>query len=256
DQNAQEQQEKQLEAQLGERILTLKCLGAICEVMAHNNIDQTSQVHDQQLQRISTSLYSPFPSHSLACGALELLNLFLIETPNIFELLPSFTSTDLIQSLTELVRFQSKVHISKKTDMQSMRIRENSSSIFGLIWPHCDEQTEKWIIQDLQLGLKLLEAVSCAGGCLEESDGVTKDAVENLSLIMTIVKLGNNEIKANPDLLKLINEEIIQEGGLNEIESHLFPSKENRDQEIIVDTRRLQMVLNMVRMDITNALIF
>ncbi|KAA6368665.1 MAG: hypothetical protein EZS28_035807, partial [Streblomastix strix] len=105
-------------------------------------------------------------------------------------------------------------------------------------------------------GLKLLKTVSCAGGCLEESDSVTKVAVENLSLIVTIVELGNNEIKANPDLLKLIKEEIIQEGGLNEIESHLFLSKENRDQEIIVDTRRLQMVLNMVRMDITNALIF
>ncbi|KAA6397641.1 MAG: hypothetical protein EZS28_006830 [Streblomastix strix] len=341
DQNEQEQQEKQLKAQLGERILTLKCLGAICEDMEHNkylvqlnihlfvahlihlnckaelkcrrcipvrisettqelqgmslyvigamlfnmdnakqqiikdhnlfdhiipiiisfasnhdSIDQTSQVHDQQQQSIAKSSQSPFPSQSLACGALELLNLFLIETPNIFVQLPSSKSTDLIQSLIKLVRFKSNIHISKKTDMQSMRIRENSSSIFGLIWPHCDEQTEKWIIQDLQLGLKLLKTVSCAGGCLEESDSVTKVAVENLSLIVTIVELGNNDIKANPDLLKLIKEEIIQEDGLNEIESHLFLSKENRDQEIIVDTRRLFMVLNMVRMDITNALIF
>ncbi|KAA6375036.1 MAG: hypothetical protein EZS28_029435 [Streblomastix strix] len=128
---------------------------------------------------------------------------------------------NLLHSLIKLCNYKQNTHIIKKEDEQSEHIRKNSRLCLSNIWNHGDQST---FIELATVGyaLALIISLSTAGGIGDQEDCNICYGFNNIIEFLRQLHLGRQyytNFPPQPALCKVCEEQIEEEGGIDEVDA-------------------------------------
>ncbi|KAA6360091.1 MAG: hypothetical protein EZS28_044382, partial [Streblomastix strix] len=140
-----------------------------------------------------------------------------------------------------------------KSDVLADKIRENSNWCLNLIIQRSSNEIIIMMIKDLKYILAFIEGLGNGGGNMEENSRIIKNEIFNIGFVFYKLNEGTDQINLDKDFRKSINEGIEQEGGIEEIEAHLFHLKKMiEDDDVNQQAYYTIHIMNNVIKDFSN----
>ncbi|KAA6399360.1 MAG: hypothetical protein EZS28_005113 [Streblomastix strix] len=173
--------------------------------------------------KFSNSITTPASSSAEECqlSIIFLDNLLQMNTDRIKEL---SIVPKVFVALLNLVIFNESEQQCAEIVQRAVDIRSKSLSSLYHILTYGNAQIRKHIICDLKYYHTLVGVIGIGGACQEENDIVIHQGIISFYLILQYFRLGDsyNRFPSQLDLVKVVEEQIEQEGADEEIETHIF----------------------------------
>ncbi|KAA6376009.1 MAG: hypothetical protein EZS28_028464 [Streblomastix strix] len=172
--------------------------------------DQQEQ-HNQQKSESSSSI-------SLITQSLELLDR-LISNNNICKVV--INTPNALHSFCALTNYKINIHFSQEIDKQTFKVRHSSRRCLYSIQFFCDTSDQSEIINARYVGV-LVIAISTASGSGEEEDYEISIGLDRISRFLRCLNKGTYSFPPQPLLARRSEEQIEEEGAIEEIDSQLI----------------------------------
>ncbi|KAA6371409.1 MAG: hypothetical protein EZS28_033064 [Streblomastix strix] len=131
-----------------------------------------------------------------------------------------------LHSFCALTICKINIHFSQENDIQTFSVRHSSRGCLSLIWLYGDASAHSELINARYVGV-LVIAISTAGGSGEEQNLEIRDRLDFISYFIRCLNKGRKSswvpsFPTQPLLAHRSNEQIEEEGGIEEIDSQLI----------------------------------
>ncbi|KAA6370558.1 MAG: putative metal-dependent protein hydrolase, partial [Streblomastix strix] len=188
------------------------------------NNNNNNRLDIQQSSSSSSSSNTFIPSMPLISDTLYFLKSLILLNISLYQRIASTTGFG--KALVQLTRFERLNHQGLKFDRGTSEIRNKSNWCLYQYISFKKEGIIQTMIKDWQMIRAEIEGVGIAGGSEEENSVVISDSLTNIgSLFLTLI-FGSFSFPYSPILNHSIEEDIEQYGGIDEIETHSFHTRD------------------------------
>ncbi|KAA6387786.1 MAG: hypothetical protein EZS28_016689 [Streblomastix strix] len=145
-----------------------------------------------------------------------------------------------IQSLINLKKYKREPH-ETELDLDEKNVRTRSVFFLGKLWKTKDEKLQQNLVLNMGYIQALMEPIGLASGSNEQYQSMIFNAISSLNDVLGTFR-GLNYQRSDSILLKLVEEEIEEQGCADEIESALYLNHQVVQQKAIKDPELNQYI--------------
>ncbi|KAA6391986.1 MAG: hypothetical protein EZS28_012489 [Streblomastix strix] len=140
----------------------------------------------------------------------------------------------LFHSLSRLTSYKLSIHLNQEYDLQTFAVRHNSRLCLWYIHYYGDEQDQFELVR-VGHACVLFTQIGTAGGYGEEQDKEINLGLFRISLFLNELHSGRNyssSVPPQPLLAQSSEDQIEEEGGIEEVEAQLFNKRQQYGDKI------------------------